>query len=165
MKARREKLSTAIEAIEAIVATEGVSGGTVPSNGEVAIDSFFSPEHPRRGEVPGKKKKVQTATEIACALDAGGLTHRSKDLAATVYTTLKRDEDRGGRVVKVDKAWGLSAWYPGRPKKLSEAGAAALRAAAGEGAILVPDADEAEAAADEATPNPLDRPNVPELPF
>jgi len=55
--------------------------------------------------------------EIADALVRGGITHQSSNFANTMYTTLKREDDRGGNIIKVGKNWGLASWYPGRVRK------------------------------------------------
>jgi hypothetical protein len=59
----------------------------------------------------GMAKRPQRASEIAKALDEGGLLHSSKSWLATVQTTLTRMK---GVVVRVPNGWGLMEWYPGR---------------------------------------------------
>lgn len=65
----------------------------------------------------GMTKKPQSTQEILEALNAGGLTHSSKNFYNTVYTSLKRREEQDGDIIQVNKKWGLAAWFPGYRKK------------------------------------------------
>lgn len=56
-------------------------------------------------------KRPQRASDIARALDQGGLLHSSKNWLNTVQATLTRQR---GVVVKLPNGWGLAEWYPGR---------------------------------------------------
>ncbi len=58
-------------------------------------------------------KTPKTSTEIADALDRGGLVHQSKDLKATVNALLIRDGEKWGITRLPSGAWGLDEWYPG----------------------------------------------------
>ncbi len=61
-------------------------------------------------------RRPQSAKDITAALSGGGLTHKAKNLYATVYPTLLRMEE-DGVVARVGKGeWGLSEWYPGGRK-------------------------------------------------
>ena len=118
LKARRDKLDAAIRAIEEIVQGGDVAAAPTGGNGEIASDAFFQMTVLDAAKKSlGMAKRPRGATAIAEALEQGGLTHRSKSLASTVYTTLKREDDRGGDVMKVGKEWGLAEWYPARPRK------------------------------------------------
>lgn len=56
-------------------------------------------------------KKPMTAKDITSALQAGGLTHKAKDLYQTVFPTLMRMK-KSGEIDKLpDGNWGLSEWY------------------------------------------------------
>lgn len=59
----------------------------------------------------GIVKRPKKTTEIAKALEEGGLQHTSKRWFATVQTTLNRMH---GVIVKLPNGWGLLEWYPGR---------------------------------------------------
>ena len=118
LKERRSQLDAAIAAIEAIIVGTGEVGPPTPSPGAIPADAFFNMSAP----VAAVKylqivKRPQTPTQIAEALDAGGFTHQSKNLANTLYTALQRVEERAGEVVKVNRGWGLAEWYPGRPRR------------------------------------------------
>jgi hypothetical protein len=56
-------------------------------------------------------RRPQRASDIARALDQGGLLHSSKNWLNTVQSTLTRQK---GEVVKLPNGWGLAEWYPGR---------------------------------------------------
>ncbi len=65
-------------------------------------------------------KKPQSLGSISNALSQGGLIHQSKNFPATVFTTLRRAEDRSDRVVRFQKQWALASWYPNRPRPVKE---------------------------------------------
>lgn len=46
--------------------------------------------------------------------------HQSKNFGATVFTTLRRAEDRGDRVMRFQTQWALAAWYPNRPRPVKD---------------------------------------------
>jgi hypothetical protein len=69
----------------------------------------------------GIMKKPQSLTDVSSAFERGGLIHQSKNFITTVYTTLRRAEDRGDRVRRFHKNWALASWYPNRPRALDEA--------------------------------------------
>lgn len=57
-------------------------------------------------------KRPLTAREITDALEAGGLTHKAKNLYQTVFPTLSRMRDRGiVEQLPTGGQWGLAAWY------------------------------------------------------
>ncbi len=65
-------------------------------------------------------KRPKSAKEITAALDSGGLTHKAKNLYATVYPTLLRME-KANEVVRVGNGeWGLNEWYPNARKAAAE---------------------------------------------
>ena len=57
------------------------------------------------------KKTVPTA-ELAAGLLKGGLKSAAKNFASMLNTVLTRDD----RFVRVNREWGLDAWYPGMRK-------------------------------------------------
>lgn len=115
LRARREKLDIAIRAIEEIATLGGADLSA--TSGTIRPDSFFGMQVLDAAIKYLKMAKApKPASDIANALEMGGLTHQSKNFASTVYTTLSRDEDRGGEMVKVGQNWGLAEWYPGRRK-------------------------------------------------
>lgn len=112
------------DAVERIVATgpkTGTDGRARLPRVAMAADAFF------RMSVPDAIKKFlnivkapRTAQDITAGLDAGGLTHQAKNLYATVYPTLLRMEEAGDVVRLGNRQWGLTEWYPGGRKTLSE---------------------------------------------
>ena len=118
LERRQVEIETAIVAIKQIIA----GGGDAALNGRgggLRSDSFF-----QMGILDAAKKYLAAVSEpkvsadIATALREGGLVSRAKDFPTTLYTTLKREDDRHGAVVQMpDKSWGLSVWYwpNGRP--------------------------------------------------
>lgn len=123
LKAKRDQIDAAIAAIEAI---SGIAVGSARPGGAVAIegDTFFGMTALEAAiKYLGMVKKVQSPTEIAEALEAGGMTHSSQNLANTLYTTLSRSASHNGPVVKVGKNWGLAEWYPGLKNKRTRTGA------------------------------------------
>jgi hypothetical protein len=60
-------------------------------------------------------KAPQTPTAIVGALKAGGVLSESKNFYTTVWTALKRLK-KSGDIVNTRTGWGLSDWYPNKPK-------------------------------------------------
>jgi hypothetical protein len=121
--AKRDQLNAAIEAIEVMTGqTVTPSGSRVKDEPtEVRSDSFFGLTFPQAAKkYLAIAKRPQSAKEIAEALNRGGITHQSTNFTNTIYTTLKREDDRGGDIIKVGKHWGLASWYPGRVRKKKE---------------------------------------------
>lgn len=120
---KRDALNAAIAAIEQMTghpdsANVTKSGGKKSEPTEVRSDTFFGMKFPEAAKVYlAIAKKPQSVKEIADALERGGITHQSSNFVNTMYTTLKREDDRGGDIIKVGKSWGLAAWYPGRVRK------------------------------------------------
>lgn len=121
--AKRDALNAAITAIEQMTGTAAsssttTSGGKKAAPTEVRSDTFFGMKFPEAAKAYlAIAKKPQSVKEIADALQRGGITHQSSNFVNTMYTTLKREDDRGGDIIKVGKSWGLAAWYPGRVRK------------------------------------------------
>lgn len=80
----------------------------------IAPDAFFG-----LNLVEGAQKYLamvrtpKTAREIADALKDGGYKTTSKAFNNTVFTVLDRVDKNEGAIAKVNKAFGLAAWYPG----------------------------------------------------
>ncbi len=81
----------------------------------LAVDSFFRMSvQDAITKFLNLSKRPRTAKDITEGLAAGGLTHKSQNLYATVYPTLLRME-RNNEVARAGKReWGLSEWYGGR---------------------------------------------------
>src|SRR6266851_5614449 len=121
LEAKKSAIESAIAGIRQMLAL-GAQTASMASNGRgtepttIESDTFFSLTI---GDAAKKflrmSKRKQSAVAIAAALDIGGLSHTSKNLANTVRTSLIRLEAEG-EVVQVGKEWGLAEWYPGRRK-------------------------------------------------
>lgn len=98
---------------EGPVVTALASGNSsVPEGAQIRSDTFFGMAiSDAIRKYLAMVKRPQRASEIAKALDEGGLLHSSKSWLATVQTTLTRMK---GVVVRVPNGWGLMEWYPGR---------------------------------------------------
>jgi hypothetical protein len=78
----------------------------------ISTDQFFKMSVPEAIRAfLNLQKRPQTARDITDALEAGGLSHKAKDLYQTVFPTLMRMQTKN----EVDKLgngeWGLSEWY------------------------------------------------------
>jgi hypothetical protein len=123
LKARRDKLNAAIEAIEQMqgqvvlgaLASLGTSGG---SANQLRSDSFFGMGVGDAAvKYLGLVKAPKKIDQILTALEEGGLTHTSKNFYSTVFTALQRREQSEGDITRVKRGeWGLAAWYPGLRK-------------------------------------------------
>lgn len=131
LRAKRDQLDAAIQAIEALTGEVTAGSGIVPPSlggrgipadvHSIPSDAFFGMSVLDATEkFLNIAKKPQSANAIAAALEKGGLIHQSGNFVATVYTTLRRAEERGDRVIHVQKNWGLANWYPNRPRKTEE---------------------------------------------
>jgi len=60
-------------------------------------------------------KQPQTPKAIVDGLKAGGIISNATHFYANVFTTLKRLR-LSGDVVNTTNGWGLSEWYPNKPK-------------------------------------------------
>jgi len=161
LKARRDKLNIAIDALEQLVEGDVAPAATVAGGG-VGEHAFFGLSAiDAAKQFLAHTKEPRSATEIADGLERGGFTHQSKNLGSTIYTILKRDEDRDGTVVKVGRKWGLAEWYPGRRGKKPQSTSERLERLSGGAVVVSADADEAS---DERV-NPFEKPpSEPEQP-
>ncbi len=106
----------AINAIRQILGQGGTvaaSRRTGADSNNVEPDSFFGMKILEAAiKYFAMVKRPQKAPQIAEAIERGGYINRSKNLVATVYTTLRREEQRdGGAIVQTpDKAWALTDW-------------------------------------------------------
>lgn len=131
LRARRARLEIAIAAIEGELGATpssvapGVQEIAIPTrpSGDQTIrpDEFFNMSILDATEkYLSIVKKPQSLNAIVAALNNGGLIHQSKNFGATVFTTLRRAEDRGDRVMRFQKNWALAGWYPSRPRPMRE---------------------------------------------
>jgi hypothetical protein len=126
LEQRRDALNTAIEAIRPLAEAGGAEGiPSVPrsasrSGGAIQMrpDEFFGMSILQAAKrYLALAKQPKTAPDIAETVKAHGLLNTSKGFTNTVYSVLYRESARGGKtVVRVGNAWGLSEWYPNRPK-------------------------------------------------
>ncbi len=122
LKDKRDKLNTAIAAIEQFVFGRAASdtdlGGETPMSADASReilriegDTFFglSTTEAARKYLRMKKRPASTQ-EIADALQEGGYLTNSKNFYSNVFGSLRRMSD----FVNVQQKWGLVEWYPGR---------------------------------------------------
>lgn len=121
--ARRDDLNMAIKAIQT---TMGISNGTVTistapnpkgeQETEIRRDAFFSMSIPDAAKkFLAMSKGVKSTTEIAVALERGGMTHSAGNFTNSVGSILHRLDSSNGEIVRVGRGtWGLAEWYPGR---------------------------------------------------
>ncbi len=107
---------------EGTVESVGTSATKQPTSApmrfpRLAQDTFFRMPVPQAIKTfLNIAKRPKSAKEITAALDSGGLTHKAKNLYATVYPTLLRME-KANEVVRVGNGeWGLNEWYPNARK-------------------------------------------------
>lgn len=123
--ARRDQLNAAIAAIEA--AKSGNTGSIIgapslplPAGGgspQIRQDEFFNMTVlDAAKKYLGMMKRPQTARSVTDALVQGGYLFSSANPITTVAAILNRATNGGG-VARVGKGtFGLSEWYPGRPR-------------------------------------------------
>jgi hypothetical protein len=125
LREKRDKLDTAIAAIEQLVL------GRVAAPGQAIAAGSISPGQPDASEVSRTiesdtffgmtasdatrkylrmTKRPASLNAILAALQEGGYLTNSKNFYSNLYTTLSRLDD----FVKVGKNWALVEWYPGR---------------------------------------------------
>jgi hypothetical protein len=125
LEARRDRLNATIAALREAAgmgpSPDGGGGGGSPApskESDIRSDQFFGMKVPEAAKAYlGIVKKAKSTNEIAAALEKGGLIHGSSNFFNTVYTALDRDDSRGGAIIKVNKLWGLAAWYPDKARK------------------------------------------------
>jgi hypothetical protein len=127
-----ERISTAVETLKMFRAGGGALPAGVPlspttrqpASGEIRHDTFFQMTVPDAAEkfLALAKKTIPTST-MAESLLKGGLKSAAKNFPSMLNTVLSRDS----RFVRVNREWGLDAWYPGMRKnatrKRSQGGA------------------------------------------
>lgn len=129
LRAKRSELDAAIAAIERLSGAAPSSGAPIdlaqPRAGDQGLlrsDAFFNMSIlDATQKYLNFMKKPQSLMSVAKALEEHGMIHTSKAWPATVFTTLRRAEERGDRVLRVQKNWALAEWYPNRPKKANGA--------------------------------------------
>lgn len=119
LKARRTRLDEVIAAVEGIVGETGALGALLSPSKSAAIapDMFVG-----MNIVQAAEKYLQTVgrparplDEVANALNQGGL-HVTQ---GSVSTILRRSENNDSPVVRVGRGlWGLTSWYPNRPRRV-----------------------------------------------
>lgn len=120
LKAQRDRIDQAIQAIESVRAGAG-SAGAAPVHartpdgtlGDGAFHGLSISEATKK--LLGIRKKQMTNTEILAELKAGGMVMTSADPLNTIGAVLTRRFKETGDIVRVERGtWGLKDWYPGR---------------------------------------------------
>ncbi len=123
--------AAALQAIAGIRAALGLppwsgpSGAPLASSADTSRESavgVIRPDEFFRMSVPDAIKKYlsimrkpQSPKAIAEGLKAGGILSNASDFYANITTAIKR-LDAAGFVANTPNGWGLSEWYPSRPK-------------------------------------------------
>jgi hypothetical protein len=97
-------------------AGSGGAGRESIAMGQIRPDEFFrlsNPEAIRR--YLAIMKRPQSPRAIVDGLRAGGVLTNAKNFYANIWTELKRARARG-EIVNTPSGWGLSEWYPNKPK-------------------------------------------------
>lgn len=104
-----------------VTSLPAAGGGTLRTGSDVQggplrSDTFFRLSIPEAiKKFLNIAKRPQTPKDIAAALKQGGVLTQSSHFYANVTTALKRLRDAGD-VVNTKEGWGLSEWYPNKPK-------------------------------------------------
>ena len=119
--ARRDKLNSAIEAIQGTLGIRNGSVSTVspetpPPAAEIGRHAFFGMSIPDAAKkFLAMSREPKSTNEISIALERGGLTHSAGNFANSVGSILHRLDSANGEIVRVSRGtWGLLEWYPGR---------------------------------------------------
>lgn len=94
--------------------------GSVPT--DIRSDTFFGMKAPEAiTRYLSISKGPRLVREIVDGLRAGGFVSGAKDLYNNLYTAIQRMEEAGTVRKLPDGKWGLSEWYPAKPKAKSKA--------------------------------------------
>jgi len=100
----------------AAVGPTGIVGRDMPVTGRVRSDEFFRLSIADAiAKYLGIMKQPQNPMAIVNGLKSGGVLTNAKNFYANVNTELKRMRGRE-MVVNTPSGWGLSEWYPQKPK-------------------------------------------------
>ena len=123
LEQRRASIEIAIDVIQQLIGQGITSGPSIglseagATEGSIPSDFFFGMSiADATRKYLGTVRKPKTTREITIALEAGGLTHTSKDFMKTVSTILNQKAQKGDEITKVHDKWGLASWYPGRKR-------------------------------------------------
>lgn len=116
LKERREKIDSAIQAVESILASLGPTSGTsrVRGSQDIAVDAFLGLTIAEAAVTYlALVRTAQSVAQIWEAIKKGGLPHTKYN---AVYNALNRRETQEGDVARLpDGTWGLAEWYPRSP--------------------------------------------------
>ena len=113
----RQRLGLDAAAPSATVAMPGAPRPNTDVSGPLRSDTFFRLSIPEAiKKFLNMAKRPQSPKDIAAALKQGGVLSQSSHFYANVTTALKRLRDAGD-VVNTKEGWGLSEWYPNKPKQ------------------------------------------------
>src|SRR5436853_1374211 len=120
LETERDELNLLIEALKKRIANAGgriTQSMRATNEKDIAADTFFNmtiadAAHKYLEIV----KQTRSTSEIAQALERGGLKHASKDFNTTIRSTLGLKGD----FIRVNNLWGLTEWYPGARREKKE---------------------------------------------
>lgn len=114
LKAEIARLQTAVDVIEGRAGGPGLPAGITAKPHFMRGDEFHG-----MGILDAARKYLgmtgrtpKSSAEIAEALEAGGIKHKSANFRASVNTILSRDGVKNGVIEKLANGmWGLPEWY------------------------------------------------------
>lgn len=118
LKARIVALQNAVAALEPVAGELGdiAIAGSAPKAAAIEVDTFIGLNINQAAEkyLQMTGKPAKTTEQIAAALNQGGL----KVSLGSVSTILRRSDKDDSSVTRVGRSlWGLSSWYPNRPRR------------------------------------------------
>ena len=117
LRAKREQIDAAIQAIESIRST-GATAATPISNAAQNLEAgaFLGMSLPEATKkLLSIRKQALNNAAILAELRAGGVALNAADPLNTIGAVLSRRFHDVGDIVRVERGtWGLKEWYPGR---------------------------------------------------
>ncbi|MBX7110593.1 MAG: winged helix-turn-helix domain-containing protein [Dehalococcoidia bacterium] len=156
LRKKRDEIDALIQGLERFVSPAKVDD-RIEVGAAVSSDTFFNMTVPDAiNKFLKMSQRPQSATQIADALEQGGLIHESKNFINTVYTALSREQKKLNVIQLPDKSWGLAERYPNRVRQKTGRTPAAGVTAALTGETDPADPQFASEQADEESANDTD---------
>jgi hypothetical protein len=119
LKRERDKLNTAIAALEGLVTTNGSSGTALRRTGDTTAYAPVSTEYANMTMKEASisylrslgTQEPQSTRAIADGIRAGGIRTQSASLYRTLYNVLNVDSERANSAItKIGSNWALREW-------------------------------------------------------